>query len=140
MFDFLKNKSLNLVLDDLDNCMDYIIYSSSKREDEVMQILNTIRHFVTEISEGKATEQEIQKHFMNMKTDIAFKKNLNSFRDIDYSKAYIINAFFTCVTSNRLDIAKKNGEKILNFCVDYVPKEIKPTALELKSSYMRIFK
>ena len=140
MFDFLKNKSLNVVLDDLDNCMNFIIYSSSKKEEEVKQILNTIRHFVTEISDGKATEQEIQKYFMNMKTDIVFKKNLNDFKDMDYSKAYIINAFFTCVASNRLDVAKKNGEKILHFCVDHVPKEIKSIALELESSYMRIFK
>ena len=71
MFDFLKNKSINLVLDDLDNCMNYIIYSSPIKEDEVAQILNTIRHFITEIGNGNATEQEVQKHFMNMKTVVA---------------------------------------------------------------------
>ena len=139
MFDFLKNKSINLVLDDLDNCMNYIIYSSPIKEDEVAQILNTIRHFITEIGNGKANEQEVQKHFMNMKTDIAFKKNLNNYKDFEYAKVYIINGFFTCVASNRLDAAKLNGEKILQFCVDNVSKEIRPLALELKNNYLRIF-
>ena len=140
MFDFMKNKAIQFVLDDLDNCMNYIKYSTHNKDEEITQILNTLRHYIDKIIDGTHTEQEVQKYFMNMKTDIAFKKNLKDFKDAEYSKAYILNAFFTCVASNRLEISKINGNKILTYCVDNIGKELKPIATELKTSYMQIFK
>ena len=140
MFDFMKNKAIQFVLDDLDNCMNYIKYSTHNKDEEITQILNTIRHYIDKIGDGTHTVQEVQKYFMNMKTDIAFKKNLNDFKDVEYSKAYILSAFFTCVASNRLEISKINGNKILTYCVDNIEKELKPIAIELKTFHMQIFK
>jgi hypothetical protein len=140
MFNFIRNKAISVVTDELDGCLSYVTGFGPNSSADVDQILNTIHHFVQEIANDRASEQDVQKHFMKMKTEIAIKKNLTNHRDIDYSKAYILNAFFTCVASNGLSESKSVGIRILNFCADNCSKGIVNAARELRNDYSKIFK
>lgn len=139
MFDFFKNKAIAVITDELDGCLGYVSEVGSKSGTDVDQILNTIHHFIQEIANGRLTEGQAQKHFMNMKTDIAFKKNLSSYRDLDYSKSYILNAFFTSVASNRLNESKAVGRKILNYCADNCSRSVENVARQIRDEYTKIF-
>jgi len=140
VFDFFKNKGVKFVTDELNECMSYVSQHGSKSGTDVDQILNTIRHFIEEILDGKMNEQQAQQHFMKMKTNIATVKNLSNYQDLDYSKAYILNAFFTCVASNKLSESKLVGRKILNYCADNSSLEVRVHAKELRDGYMNLFK
>jgi hypothetical protein len=140
MFDFLKGKAITLVTDELDSCFSYILENRRTSGDEVNQVLNTIRHFIEEIVKGNLTEQQAQKHFMQMKTDIARKKGLSNHRDADYAKVYIVNAFFTCVASNKLKESKKIGVKIMDYCVQNCTAQVKSLAMEMRDEYTKIFR
>jgi hypothetical protein len=139
MFDFLKNRAINIVTDELDGCFSFLLESKKTSAKEVDQILNTIRHFIQEIIDRNLTEEQTQKHFMQMKTNIAMKKNLSNHRDTDYAKVYILNAFFTCVASNRLSQSKKVGERILDYCVQNCSLEVRPIGGSLRNDLMKIF-
>lgn len=139
MFDFLKGKALSIVTDELDGCFSYILEDRKTSGDKVNQILNTIRHFIEEIVKGNLTEQQAQKHFMQMKTDIAVKKGLSDHRDDDYAKVYVLNAFFTCVASNKLKESKRIGIKILYFCAQNCTTQVQSLAVEMRDEYSKIF-
>ena len=139
MFDFFKNKALEVVFDELDNCINYLMRMGPKKFFEVEQVLNTIRHFIEMISNKEASVQDVQKHFTDMKTNVAFEKNLSNSQDPDYSKAYLLSTFFTCVASSHLSISKSTARKILDFCVENCSADAKPIATDLRKSYLRIF-
>lgn len=140
MFGFMKNKAVSFVLDDLDNCLNYITQMGNVDGSDVDQILNTIRHWVTEIAEGRASEQQVQKHFADLKTKTAYEKGLADYRDLDYAKVYLISAFFTCVASNRLEESRKKGVQILNFCATNSSMTVRPLAREIADQFTKIFR
>jgi hypothetical protein len=133
------NSKLNFILDDLDNCLSFLSKDRQTLGSEAGQILNTIWQFIGEISQRKLTEQQVQQYFMHMKTDIVRKKNLKDYRDSEYARVYVVNAFFTCMCTNRLKAAKVIGSKILNFCVDNCPPDLHNTASSIRSDLLKIF-
>ena len=133
------NSKLNFILDDLDNCLSFLSKDRQTLDSEAGQILNTIWQFIGQISQRKLTEQQVQQYFMYMKTDIVRKKNLKDYRDSEYAKVYVVNAFFTCVTTNKLKDAKVIATKILNFCVDNCPSDLRKTASSIRSDLLKIF-
>jgi hypothetical protein len=139
MFDFLKNRAISLVTDELDGCFNYLLEDRAASDKDVDQVLNTIRHFIQEIIDRSMTEEQTQKHFMQMKTAIATRKNLPNHRDKDYAKAYILNAFFTCVASNRLSESRRIGKRILDYCFENCSLEVKSVAGSLRTDLMKIF-
>ena len=58
---------MSVVFNDLDKCISYLINFVPNYKDEVAQVLNTIRHFISEISDGKLIEQDVQQHFTKLK-------------------------------------------------------------------------
>ena len=133
------NSKLNYILDDLDNCLSFLSEDRQNLGSEAGQLLNTIWQFIGDIAKRKLTEQQVQQYFMYMKTDIVRKKNLNNYRDSEYARAYVLNAFFTCVCSNKLNAAKVNASKILDFSVDNCPPDLRSTALSIRSDLLKMF-
>jgi len=139
MSDTSKEKVLNFVLDDLDSCLEFLLEDRSTSAASIGQILNTIRHFIVEITEGNLTETDVQQYFMQKKTDAVRLHQLKNHRHTEYSKLYVVNAFFTCVACNRLSESRRIAGKILNYCVDNCSSDIQPIAVRMRTDLSRIF-
>lgn len=131
MFDFLKNKAVNFVADDLDGCISFISNKELVPESEthIAQITNTIFHFSTEIGQEKVSVQQVADHFKNLKNKYLYERNLKNYRDPDFASAYILMCFFIFLSTSKYDNSRLGLSKILTMCEAASPVEIRSTII-----------